>query len=161
MTKKFGKLDESSMQLAMIDFHFLQSLDILVIFVVYKDMYLRLLRNAEFFHTGYIPRSQEYFGRPYVETTNASLASFQSMLKSKNQLPPRVQAIKDRKLASSAKQEADITQSTLKALIPKPPVESKTYVSGYTGYVPRLQNYFGVVTSINLEACIKISYFTE
>ncbi|KAJ3026697.1 hypothetical protein HK097_006316, partial [Rhizophlyctis rosea] len=40
-------------------------------------------------YTGFIPRSKEHFGRSYVETTNASLDDFQTMLKSKNQLPDR------------------------------------------------------------------------
>ena len=121
--------------------------------------YTGMHMNYELNWIGYIPRSQEHFGRPYVETTNASLASFQSMLKSKNQLPPRIQAIK-------AKQEQD---SSKPASTPKPPPTisapntanydsspyrlppghaQKTFISGYTGYVPRLQNFFGEVRSV-------------
>ncbi|KAJ3066286.1 hypothetical protein HDU98_010403 [Podochytrium sp. JEL0797] len=112
-------------------------------------------------YTGYIPRSQEHFGRPYVETTNASLVDFESMLKSRNELPSRVQAIKDQ-------QKPAISDKTAKrALVANPAKPSfayaaaaspadekspyklpakhpeKTYISGYTGFVPRLQNHFG------------------
>jgi len=45
-------------------------------------------------YTGFIPRSQEHFGRPYVETTNASLSDFQHMLASKSEPTPAVKAIK-------------------------------------------------------------------
>ncbi|KAI8929087.1 hypothetical protein BC831DRAFT_445431 [Entophlyctis helioformis] len=140
-------------------------------------------------YTGYIPRSQEHFGKPYVETTNASLASFQRMLKSKNQLPPRVLAIqrgqaadKERKAEASGVDAASSggaklakdgsgPASSASPSSSKPVVQTsgaglihgdnqrmpddmspyklpsdhpqKTFISGYTGYVPRLQNYFG------------------
>jgi hypothetical protein len=119
-------------------------------------------------YTGYIPRSQEHFGRPYVETTNASLASFQAMLKSKNQLPARIQAIKDRQAPGIAQAQngtssssnalsnnnnatasllasstANQESNTLPAAYRSIENNQKTFISGYTGYVPRLQNYFG------------------
>ncbi|KAJ3126504.1 hypothetical protein HK100_010221 [Physocladia obscura] len=114
-------------------------------------------------YTGYIPRSQEHFGRPYVETTNASLADFESMLKSRNELPPRVQAIKDKQkptISDKSTKHAAVSNypqktnfayaSTVTSLTNdkspyKLPVNhpEKTYISGYTGFVPRLQNHFG------------------
>ncbi|KAI8622792.1 hypothetical protein BC830DRAFT_1087809 [Chytriomyces sp. MP71] len=119
-------------------------------------------------YTGYIPRSQEHFGRPYVETTNASLVDFQSMLKSRNELPPRVQAIKDQQKptisdkshAQGSKRPTHATTSTgakpsfayaaaASPIDDKSPYKlsakhpEKTYISGYTGFVPRLQNHFG------------------
>lgn len=98
-------------------------------------------------YTGYIPRSQEHFGRAYVETTNASLASFQKMLKSKNQLPPRIQAIKARPgkgISDCSALTAYPTNEVPKAQA-APIVSSSNFISGYTGYVPRLQNHFGEV----------------
>ncbi|KAJ3265632.1 hypothetical protein HDU77_004405 [Chytriomyces hyalinus] len=139
-------------------------------------------------YTGYIPRSQEHFGRPYVETTNASLVDFQSMLKSRNELPSRVQAIKDQQkpaigdknasprakrtvgndrngdASSGSRTSGSGANGILHNLPAKPsfayaaaisPIDEKspyklpknhpekTYISGYTGFVPRLQNHFG------------------
>jgi hypothetical protein len=105
-------------------------------------------------YTGYIPRSQEHFGRAYVETTNASLASFQKMLKSKNQLPPRIEAIKARAeqgipqgstLTASATTDSPKAQAAPNVESSVKKAEKKTFISGYTGYVPRLQNHFGEV----------------
>ncbi|KAJ3204338.1 hypothetical protein HDU83_000624 [Entophlyctis luteolus] len=117
-------------------------------------------------YTGYIPRSQEHFGRPYVETTNASLVDFESMLKSRNELPARVQAIKNQqkpaisvnstnrvqngKNSAGSPAKPSFTYSAAASpandvspykLPPSHP--EKTYISGYTGFVPRLQNHFG------------------
>ncbi|KAH6573426.1 hypothetical protein BASA61_001285 [Batrachochytrium salamandrivorans] len=124
-------------------------------------------------YTGYIPRSQEYFGKPYVETTNSSLSNFQRMLKSKNQLPPGVLAVQSRqsytlnaehsKAASIKERESgnclkssecgDKIKGTVGHQIDfvedmspyKLPADhpQKTFISGYTGFVPRLQNHFG------------------
>lgn len=96
-------------------------------------------------YTGYIPRSQEHFGRAYVETTNASLASFQKMLKSKNQLPPRIQAIKAR--AEKGIHDCNVSASNEAPKVPPAASAESTsnFISGYTGYVPRLQNHFGEV----------------
>ncbi|KAI8830463.1 hypothetical protein BC829DRAFT_366447 [Chytridium lagenaria] len=133
-------------------------------------------------YTGYIPRSQEHFGRPYVETTNASLADFMSMLKSKSELPARIRAIKDQQKpiisakqvsSSSGKDKSGSNPSTSNATVatssstssPSKPTfaysaassrvddkspyklpqkhSEKTFISGYTGFVPRLQNHFG------------------
>ncbi|KAJ3127360.1 hypothetical protein HK098_006444 [Nowakowskiella sp. JEL0407] len=114
-------------------------------------------------YTGYIPRSQEHFGRPYVETTKASLSDFERMLKFKNELPPRIKAIKAQQKsgipAPSTSSNAKVKNSTPKptfaysaksstsderspyALPPNHP--QKSFISGYTGFVPRLQNHFG------------------
>lgn len=99
-------------------------------------------------YTGYIPRSQEHFGRAYVETTNASLASFQKMLKSKNQLPPRIQAIKARAekgIPVSSNSPASSPNEAPKAQTAASAESTSNFISGYTGYVPRLQNHFGEV----------------
>eukprot|EP00842_Homolaphlyctis_polyrhiza_P005115 jgi/Hompol1/5604/HPOL_001224-RA len=151
-------------------------------------------------YTGYIPRSQEHFGKPYVETTNTSLANFQRMLKSKNQLPQRVLAIqahqaqlqktRDRGGDSTIKQPnggasaAATTAASLSASssssaaaaghaitsIPasqnlrlddmspyKLPSDhpQKTFISGYTGFVPRLQNHFGEPYSHSVRSAIE------
>ncbi|KAI9342777.1 hypothetical protein DFJ73DRAFT_762116 [Zopfochytrium polystomum] len=148
-------------------------------------------------YTGYIPRSQEHFGRPYVETTNASLADFECMLRSRCELPPRVKAIQDQgktaiashprsgrggsegggRVGESAPGAAG--RGTKKSSAPgwagsamgrvpgtsaiptfaysarsasiderspykrEPDDPERTFVSGYTGFVPRLQNHFG------------------
>ncbi|KAJ3175270.1 hypothetical protein HDU87_006352 [Geranomyces variabilis] len=168
-------------------------------------------------YTGFIPRAQEHFGHPYVETTQAALTDFQDMLEAKRTLPLRVQAVvKDRQNgasrgsfyhqnanatpgaqnllksqthngphgggfaggnASGASNFAPVPPAGKKSLAaavaykpgtgPKPtftysatkssssPIEDmspyhlpqrhaqKTFVGGYTGFVPRLQNHFG------------------
>ncbi|KAJ2996059.1 hypothetical protein HDV02_000209 [Globomyces sp. JEL0801] len=112
---------------------------------------------------GYIPRSQDHFGRPFVETTNAALMDFQKMTKSKNTLPPRIRAIQ---ISRIKKEEAG--KGTAVTTDMRPPVHNcsfdpysqpytdemspyklpkdhpqKTFISGYTGFVPRLQHHFG------------------
>lgn len=77
------------------------------------------------------------------------------MLKSKNQLPPRIQAIKAKAKQPIASEPAAVTETPNKPAAsnnydssPYRLPESnpqKTFISGYTGYVPRLQNYFGEV----------------
>ncbi|KAJ3021666.1 hypothetical protein HKX48_008045 [Thoreauomyces humboldtii] len=165
-------------------------------------------------YTGFIPRAQEHFGHPYVETTQSALTDFQGMLDAKRTLPPRVQAIVlDRDNGRSSGSFTHTTASTSPAQQkhqqrrngphgggfaggnasgasnfapvppagrstqrvgfkagsgPKPtftysaqkgssssPIEDmspyhlphghaqKTFVGGYTGFVPRLQNHFG------------------
>ncbi|KAJ3279449.1 hypothetical protein HK104_001458 [Borealophlyctis nickersoniae] len=168
-------------------------------------------------YTGFIPRSKEHFGRPYVETTNASLDDFQNMLRCKNELPPRIRAIKaHRKPAVPTTSSAGARTTTVARSHPTPPTTAapptkhhphlipagggfaagnasaatlagetgltdwsmhqhrsaaakptfaysaasspiddvspyalpqqhpqKTFISGYTGFVPRLQNHFG------------------
>ncbi|KAI8906507.1 hypothetical protein DFJ77DRAFT_190856 [Powellomyces hirtus] len=159
-------------------------------------------------YTGFIPRAQEHFGHPYVETTQSSLTDFHEMLDAKRMLPPRVQAIvKDRQNGASRgsfhSQAATARNKTSQhrsgphgggfaggnasgasnfAPVPPPgqkplafkygigskatftysaaktsssPIEDmspyhlpqghpqKTFVGGYTGFVPRLQNHFG------------------
>ena len=123
------------------------------------------MQNTKHLHrfVGYIPRSQEHFGRPYVETTNASLASFQRMLKSKNKLPPRVlalqkhQAEKESQAASSPAAAPTTSAISESYSIPSDDMSpyklpsdhpQKTFISGYTGFVPRLQNHFGEVKKI-------------
>ncbi|KAJ3194021.1 hypothetical protein HK101_003657 [Irineochytrium annulatum] len=129
-------------------------------------------------YTGYIPRSQEHFGRPYVETTNASLADFMQMLKSKAELPARVQAIKDQQKPRVVERHVERHQeehsghahgrhvaakrgavggdkpsfaysAASSPIDYKSPYKlpaghpEKTFISGYTGFVSRLQNHFG------------------
>ncbi|KAJ3332964.1 hypothetical protein HDU76_012461 [Blyttiomyces sp. JEL0837] len=134
-------------------------------------------------YTGYIPRSQEHFGRPYVETTKASLADFESMLKSKSELPNRIQAIKEKggKPAisdhRSSRSPGNAGASTANGgesgdagangtsggnggggnggpykMAAKHP--EKTFISGYTGFVPRLQNHFGEPYSSSVRRAI-------
>ncbi|KAI8906282.1 hypothetical protein EDD86DRAFT_193081 [Gorgonomyces haynaldii] len=102
-------------------------------------------------YTGYVPRSQEHFGKPFVETTNASLQNFQQMLKSKNKLPPRVDAIlreakhkqeKGEKKQSQTKPSLNTIDDLSPYRLPSNHPQ-KTFISGYTGFVPRLQNHFG------------------
>jgi hypothetical protein len=106
---------------------------------------------------GYIPRSQEHFGRAFVETTNASLSNFKKMLKNKNQLSPRVEACLEQRQRNLQQQAPQ--QPRFPAVVPsqneshddpspyKLPADHphKTFISGYTGFVPRLQNHFGEV----------------
>ncbi|KAJ3200937.1 hypothetical protein HK099_002468, partial [Clydaea vesicula] len=127
-------------------------------------------------YTGFIPRSKEHFGQPYVETTNESLIDFQNMLRSRKKLPPQVEEIlKTRKeksekeaLAKAATQAEKATQGN-KNISSSPSTQKPTYcysaqsspiddvgpyksargsknqtfISGYTGFVPRLQKHFG------------------
>ncbi|KAJ3302173.1 hypothetical protein HDV03_005279 [Kappamyces sp. JEL0829] len=113
-------------------------------------------------YTGYVPRSRDHFGRPFVETTNASLLEFKRMLKSKNTLPPKVLSIQQ---ARQKREEQAVLEPSRDT---QPPVHitsfdpyassyqnesspyklpanhpQKTFISGYTGFVPRLQNHFG------------------
>ncbi|KAJ3313584.1 hypothetical protein HDV04_001801 [Boothiomyces sp. JEL0838] len=102
-------------------------------------------------YTGYIPRSQDHFGRPFVEATNASLKDFQRMLRSKNTLPPKVLAIQSQRrnkkeseqTAPAETKPSHITcfdpyaQSVIDELSPyKLPAghPQKTFISGYTGF---------------------------
>ncbi|KAJ3105269.1 hypothetical protein HDU97_008292 [Phlyctochytrium planicorne] len=133
-------------------------------------------------YTGYIPRSQEHFGRPYVEATSASLADFMSMLKSKSELPARIRAIKNEQkpiisakvskkdnkaagnktgssnaaaAAAAGGEAASPSKPTFAYSAASSPIDEKspyklpphhvekTFISGYTGFVPRLQNHFG------------------
>lgn len=113
-------------------------------------------------YTGYIARSREHFGRPFVETTNASLLEFKRMLKSKNTLPPKVLAIQQKRLKKEEAAAGDLLPAatpvhitsfdpyahpyqdeTSPYKLPKNHPQ-KTFISGYTGFVPRLQNHFGV-----------------
>jgi len=104
-------------------------------------------------YTGYIPRSQEHYGRPYVETTSASLESFKKEMKARDELPPCIQAIKEsvipvlppaeplaheKKFVSVNAPVTDISPYQLSGEHPL-----KTFIGGYTGFVPRLQNHFG------------------
>jgi hypothetical protein len=119
-------------------------------------------------YTGYIARSQDHFGRPFVDTTNASLLDFKRMMKSKNTLPPKVTAIlRNRKLKEQQEQQNPTAtqkpvhissfdpyaKSTMEDLSPyKLPKDhpQKTFISGYTGFVPRLQHHFGEVINSNI-----------
>ncbi|KAI9204933.1 uncharacterized protein BJ171DRAFT_617961 [Polychytrium aggregatum] len=106
-------------------------------------------------YTGYIPRSEEYFGRPYVETTKASLRDFKRMSKSKNELPGRIQAIKDEPKPSITMARQSKSKPSFAYSADCSPIDDispyrlpqehsqKTFISGYTGFVPRLQNHFG------------------
>ncbi|KAI8809577.1 hypothetical protein BJ742DRAFT_676777 [Cladochytrium replicatum] len=110
-------------------------------------------------YTGYIPRSQEHFGKPFVETTNASLSDFQRMLRHKNELPPRVRAIKAQQrpviCAAGGTSKPVGNKATFAYSAECFPINEespyhlpenhpqKTFISGYTGFVPRLQNHFG------------------
>lgn len=127
------------------------------------DLAFRLFQDTRVPATlipGYIPRSQEYFGHPYVETTNASLANFQRMLSTKNRLPYRVEsilnerkqklkegklsAIPTQKRSTPATNQFNLTDDMSPYRLP-PDHPQKTFISGYTGFVPRLQNHFGEV----------------
>lgn len=104
-------------------------------------------------YTGYIPRSQDVFGRSFIETTNASLGNFKRMQHSKNKLPHWVDAV--------VKDRSQTKERTAPKYVPKPPATEllddmspyrlpphhpqKTFISGYTGFVPRLNHYFGEV----------------
>jgi hypothetical protein len=90
------------------------------------------------------------------------------MLKSKNTLPPKVLAIQQRRLKMEEEDAANPREDVEKASAPihitsfdpyahpyqdetspyKLPKNhpQKTFISGYTGFVPRLQNHFGVVS---------------
>ncbi|KAI9105884.1 hypothetical protein DFS34DRAFT_574243 [Phlyctochytrium arcticum] len=136
-------------------------------------------------YTGYIPRSQEHFGRPYVETTHASLSDFQNMLRTKATLPPRVQAIQDRapqssinRLSNSPYNPSASKKQPSQRNVPhgggfaggkitsSSPIDDmspyrlpqnhphKTFISGYTGFVPRLQNHFGEPYSDNVREAL-------
>jgi hypothetical protein len=92
-------------------------------------------------YTGYIPRSQEHFGRSFVETTNASLSSFQRMLRAKNQLPPRVERVQSEYKEKRPCESPKVVEEKAEHVAPQ---GQKAFISGYTGYIPRLQNHFGV-----------------
>ncbi|KAI8818190.1 uncharacterized protein EV422DRAFT_499321 [Fimicolochytrium jonesii] len=115
-------------------------------------------------YTGYIPRAQEHFGHPYVETTQSSLSDFHSMLDAKKQLPVRIKAIVADRANGTYKRHPTTTSTSQNNLanspyrpvvVPPSPMDdaspykmprghpSKTFVGGYTGFVPRLQNHFG------------------
>ncbi|KAJ3258955.1 hypothetical protein HK103_003096 [Boothiomyces macroporosus] len=102
-------------------------------------------------YTGYIPRSQDHFGRPFVEATNASLKDFQRMLRSKNTLPPKVLAIQSQRRNKKESEQAapaetkpshitcfdPYAQSVIDELSPyRLPAghPQKTFISGYTGF---------------------------
>ncbi|KAJ1553402.1 hypothetical protein HK405_008027, partial [Cladochytrium tenue] len=125
-------------------------------------------------YTGYIPRSEEHFGRPYVETTNASLADFEHMRRSRDVLPTRVQAVVDQGRANRARGQPlpkQATSGTAKptfaysahfgAIDERSPYRrprddpEKTFISGYTGFVPRLQNHFGEAYSESVRKAIE------
>ncbi|TPX66736.1 hypothetical protein SpCBS45565_g04288 [Spizellomyces sp. 'palustris'] len=146
-------------------------------------------------YTGYIPRSQEHFGRPYVETTNASLTDFHQMLKTKATLPHRIEAIQQHKSRNAAQRPVQTKRSPSRSVphgggfaagnasgasgfapVPPPvgrsagsassPIDDmspyklpqhhpqKTFISGYTGFVPRLQNHFGEPYSDNVREAL-------
>jgi hypothetical protein len=110
-------------------------------------------------YVGYIMRSREHFGRSFVEATKASIQDFRRLTKPRDSIPEkyieiqqkRAERIKNRVLPVSPVPEpvarnVDIyaEQQSLYKLPPNHP--RKTFVSGYTGFVPRLQNHFGEVT---------------
>lgn len=110
---------------------------------------------------GYIPRSQEHFGHAFVQTTNESLSNFKQLLRTRQQLPPRVQSFLKAKQAKKLQAESSTDKPEVTALpkvaAPKASIANddmspyrlpenhaqKTFISGYTGFVPRLQNHFG------------------
>ena len=86
------------------------------------------------------------------------------MLKSKNTLPPKVLAIQQKRLKKEEAAAGDLLPAatpvhitsfdpyahpyqdeTSPYKLPKNHPQ-KTFISGYTGFVPRLQNHFGVVS---------------
>jgi hypothetical protein len=115
-------------------------------------------------YTGYIPRSRDNFGRPFVDTTNASLLEFKRMVKSRNTLPPKVSAILKSRRAKEQQQAREPCSNDEKTnlvssfdpyaksnssdfspyKLPKDHPE-KTFINGYTGFVPRIQHHFGEV----------------
>ncbi|KAJ3180403.1 hypothetical protein HDU85_004109 [Gaertneriomyces sp. JEL0708] len=120
-------------------------------------------------YTGYIPRSSEHFGRPYAEGTRKCLNEFDEMRSHANHISPRVQhAVQKREEALRARERnggvgsnesADGSNTTIKPFLRAPEMHSpiddispyslpprherKTFISGYTGFVPRLQEHFG------------------
>ena len=108
-------------------------------------------------YTGFIPRSKQHFGMPFVETTSESLNDFYKMQNYKAQLPPRVEKVLkehpnithvDRKqqeytkptFCYSAKANLKDEAGPYKAPKGHP---NQVFISGYTGYVPRLHKHFG------------------
>ncbi|TPX36414.1 hypothetical protein SeMB42_g07089 [Synchytrium endobioticum] len=120
-------------------------------------------------YTGYIPRSKEHFGHSYVETTAESLAEFQHMRACKHELPARVRRIRADHPPRVPESSALIGESSEKRKmghVPSPPVHdappsrlpgrdaSRTFPSGYTGFVPRRQNVFGESYSVSVKKAI-------
>ncbi|TPX36038.1 hypothetical protein SmJEL517_g01715 [Synchytrium microbalum] len=116
-------------------------------------------------YTGYIPRSKEHFGHSYVQTTSESLSEFQGMMARKNELPPRVKAVKNahQPLIPEPTYEGDqrphLFQYTSYAGSPSPSRlpgrdAPRTFPSGYTGFVPRKQNIFGESYSASVKKAI-------
>ena len=100
--------------------------------------------------TGYIPRSKEHFGHSYVETTSQSLAEFQRMMATKDQLPSRVQKIQKEyqplrpeftNVTDGSKQKnfnhwsSPRIENTPPSRLPGRDNAPRTFPSGYTGYV--------------------------
>jgi hypothetical protein len=109
-------------------------------------------------YTGFIPRSRDHFGKAFVETTAESILEFKKMLHAKNTIPPKIVAIQKKRL-EAVKSNKHEEKKIINSLDPfvgasmeeKSPYKlpkndpKKTFISGYTGYVPRLQNHFGEV----------------
>lgn len=106
-------------------------------------------------YTGFVPRLQEHFGKGYVKTTQEALHDFAEMLDKREQLPPKLAALYERAKQMQLQGGNNGSSASVNSIANAangnrlPPIEqdehqfSRSFMSGYTGYIPQLKNHFG------------------
>lgn len=119
-------------------------------------------------YTGYIPRSQDYFGKSYVPSTYAALADFKAH-KPTGELPSYLQTAVSQ---HAQKQSAPGSNRMPQAHIGSWPgckyyssqtgrasgsgqSKGKPFISGYTGFIPQLRSHFGEPYAKSVGGCIQ------
>lgn len=109
-------------------------------------------------YTGFIPRQKEHFGQPYVQATKESLLDFQQMLAIKHKTTPRVEAIAKQPIKKPTAVPTfcySAATGVVDESSPYKPGSDATFISGYTGFVPRLQKHFGEPYGDSVKHAIK------
>jgi hypothetical protein len=121
-------------------------------------------------YTGFVPKHQNYFGKKYAENAVEAISDFEVSQRQNNQRIAEIRlsnALKNSNMEKKSNDLSfpDITNRYLTPLepvtnaqiqfsdrSPKPPVSpydmqnnnpKKYFMSGYTGFVPKIQNYLG------------------